>query len=318
MKVVLNFDLGEAFVDDLKATFPDVDFRPVNNHEEELREVVDAEVQFGEISREAFDAAKTLRWFHFIGMGFDGYKKNFPEMFDREFTFTRAPGTHVIPMAEHTFAMILAYAHRIPEFIAEKQAHRWKTEDYMDKMIELAGTTMGIVSMGGIGKAIAQRAQNFEMDVYAVDSQSMSPPPGVREVWGMDRLDELLARSDWLVVTTPYTEKSHNLIDRQRIERIKSGAFVVIMSRGGIVDEAAFVDALRSGQIAGAGIDAVAQEPLPADSPFWDIPNVIISPHVSAHSPQLWVRRGQIFKENLKRYLASEPLLHVCDSKTEY
>ena len=136
MKVVLNFDLGEAFVNDLKSIFPDVDFRPVYTSEEELREVVDAEVQFGLISQDAFAAAKKLRWFHFIGMGFDGYKINFPKMFDGEFIFTRAPGTHVIPMAEHTFAMILAYAHRIPDFIADQKAHCWNTENYMDKIIE--------------------------------------------------------------------------------------------------------------------------------------------------------------------------------------
>ncbi len=318
MKVVLKFDLGEAFVNDLKASFPDVDFRSVDTQEEEIREIVDAEIQFGEISREAFEVAKKLRWFHFIGMGFDGYKNNFSEMFDGEFIFTRAPGTHVIPMAEHTFAMILAYAHRIPDFVVEKQAHRWNTEDFMDKIIELAGTTMGIISMGGIGKGIAQRAQGFDMDVYAVDSQPMSPPPGVSEVWGMDRLDDLLARSDWVVVTTPYTKESHHLIDRQRIERMKPGAFIAIMSRGGIVDEEALIDALRSGHVAGAGIDAFGQEPLPTDSLFWDLPNVIITPHISAHSPQLWLRRGQIFKDNLKRYLAGEPLLHVCDMNTEF
>jgi len=318
MKVVLNFDLGEAFVNDLKSIFPDVDFRPVYTSEEELREVVDAEVQFGLISQDAFAAAKKLRWFHFIGMGFDGYKINFPKMFDGEFIFTRAPGTHVIPMAEHTFAMILAYAHRIPDFIADQKAHCWNTENYMDKIIELSGTTMGIISMGSIGKGIALRAQGFDMEILAVDSQSMAPPLGVREVWSMDRLDELLARSDWLVVTTPYTKESHHLIDQKRIERMKPGVFITIMSRGGIVDEEALIDALRSGHVAGAGIDAVAQEPMPADSPFWDMPNVIISPHVSAHSPQLWLRRGQIFKDNLKRYLDGEPLLYVCNKDTKF
>ncbi len=318
MKIVLAFDLGEAFVNDLRASFPDHDFRTAYTPEGQLREVVDAEVQFGEISREAFDAAEKLRWFHFIGMGVDNYMNNFPEMFDHKFIVTRAPGTHVIPMAEHTFAMILAYAHKIPDFIDEQKAHQWRTENYMNVIMELAGTTMGIISMGGIGKAIAQRAQGFDMDVYAVDKYPMSSPPGVREVWGMDRLDELLGQSDWLVVTTPYTRESHNLLDRERIARIKQGAYFMVMSRGGIVDEDALIDALRSGQIAGAGFDAFAQEPLPSDSPIWDLPNVLISPHVSAHTPQLWVRRGQIFKDNLQRYIAGEPLMHVCDLNTEF
>ena len=318
MKIVLAFDLGEEFVRDLRATFPDVDFRPAYNLEDEVKGVVDAEVQFGLISQGAFQEANCLRWFHYIGMGFDNILKEVPEIVESDILFTNTLGTHVIPMADHTFAMILAFAHHIPELIADQKAHRWDTQNYMDVMIELAGTTMGVVALGDVGKAIAQRARGFDMDVYAVDIHPMSPPPGVREVWGMERLDELLSLSDWLVVTAPYTAESRNMIDRRCIERIKPGAHIIVISRGGIVDEEALVDALRSGYIAGAGLDVLAQEPPPSDSPLWDVPNVLLSPHVSAHSPQLWVRRGQIFKDNLRRYLAGEPLLNVCDLKAGF
>ena len=318
MKVVLAYDLGGEFVTDLRATFPVVDFRRGYTVEEQLREVPDAEVQFGTITRDVYLAANKLRWFHFLGIGFDHIVRNIPEIVENEVVITNARQTHVIPMADHTFAMMLALAHNVPELIEDQRAHRWDTPKYFSRMKELAGTTMGIVAMGDIGKAVAQRAQGFDMDVYGVDIREMSPPPGVREVWGVDRIDDLVAISDWLVVTAPLTPQSRGMINRRRLERLKKGAVVIVVSRGSIVDEEALVDALRSGHVGGAALDATAQEPLAPDSPLWDAPNVLLSPHVSAESPQAWERRKEVFKENLRRYLASEPFLNLCDKRAGF
>ena len=318
MKVVLDRDLGEEFVSELQEMFPAVDFRRAYTIEEQLQEAPDAEVQFGEITRDAYLAAKKLRWFQFIGIGFDHIVRNIPEIVEDDVVMTNARQTHVIPIADHTFAMILAFAHKVPEFIEDQRARRWDTLKYLSRMRELAGTTMGIVAMGDIGKAIAQRAQGFEMEVYAVDIREMSPPPGVREVWGVDRIDDLMAISDWLVVTAPLTTETRGMIDGARLARLKKGAVVILVSRGSIVDEDALVDALRSGHVGGAALDATAQEPPAPDSPLWDAPNLLLSPHVSADSPQLWERRKEVFKENLRRYLAGEPLLNVCDKRAGF
>ena len=172
--------------------------------------------------------------------------------------------------------------------------------------------------MGDIGRAVARRAQGFDMEVYAVDVAPMEPPPGVREVWGPERLDDLLKISDWFVVTAPRTPQTEGLIDARRFGIMKPSAHLIVVSRGGIVDEEALAAALASGEIAGAGCDALWPEPPEPDSPLWDLPNMLISPHSSAHSPQLWERRRQIFKENLGRYLAGEPLRFVCDRKRGY
>lgn len=318
MKVVLDRDLGEDFVSDLRATFPSLDIRTAYTIEEQLRLAPETEVHFGEIAREVFLKSKKLRWFHFLGIGFDHIVKKIPELVDADVVMTNTRQTHVIPIAEHAFAMMLAFAHKVPEFVDDQRAHRWETMKYYRRMQELAGTTMGVVAMGDIGRAIAQRAQGFEMDVYAVDIRKMSPPPGVREVWGVDRIDDLMAISDWLVVTAPRTRETRGMIDAGRLARIKQGAFVVVVSRGSIVDEDALVEGLRSGRIAGAALDATAQEPPAPDSPLWDAPNLLLSPHVSADSPQLWVRRKAIFKENLRRYLAGEPLLYVCNRRAGF
>ncbi len=318
VKVTLAYDLGERFVNDLRSTFPKVDFHTAYTAEEQIREAPDTEVQFGLINRETYLAAPKLRWFHFIGIGFDSTLRDIPEIIDSGVLMTNARETHVIPISDHVFAMILAFAHRVPELLEDQRAHHWETLNYHARMIELSGTTIGVVAMGDIGTAVAQRAQGFEMDVYAVDIKEMTSPPGVVEVWDISRLNDLLKISDWLVVTAPLTDKTRGMIGQKQIERLKSGAHIIVVSRGSIVDEEALIDGLRSGHVAGAALDATAVEPLPAESPLWDMPNVIISPHACADSHQLWERRRQIFKENLRRYLSGEPLLNVCDTRAGY
>ena len=315
MKVILAYDLGDAYVQDLRNSFPEVDFRPAYTLEEQLREAPDAEVQFGLISGEVFRAAKKLRWFHFIGIGFDVVLKGAPELLESDVVMTNARETHVIAMADHALAMVLAFAHRVPDLVEDRRMHRWDTLKYQGAMRELAGTTMGILAMGDIGQAVARRASGFDMEVYGIDVRRMDPPAGVKEVWGPERLDEVLAISDWFVVTAPLIDSTRGLLDRQRLARLKKGAYVIVVSRGGIVLEDALAEAISSGPVAGAALDAVDPEPLVDNSPLWDLPNVIMSPHVSADSPEMWVRRRQIFKENLRRYLAGETLLNICDKE---
>ena len=315
MKVILAYDLGDAYVQDLRNSFPEVDFRPAYPLEEQLREAPDAEVQFGLISGEVFRAAKKLRWFHFIGIGFDVVLKGAPELLESDVVMTNARETHVIAMADHALAMVLAFSHRVPDLVEDRRMHRWDTLKYQGAMRELAGTTMGILAMGDIGQAVARRASGFDMEVYGIDVRRMDPPAGVKEVWGPERLDEVLAISDWFVVTAPLIDSTRGLLDRQRLARLKKGAYVIVVSRGGIVLEDALAEAISSGHVAGAALDAVDPEPLVDNSPLWDLPNVIMSPHVSADSPEMWVRRRQIFKENLRRYLAGKTLLNICDKE---
>lgn len=318
MKVVLTYDMGKEFEDDLRASFPDVDFRIAYAVEDQVREVPGAEVVFGEMGREAFLAATDMKWFHFVGIGFDGLLRDNPEHVDSNLILTNARETHVIPISEHVFAVMLALAHRVPQLVEDRKARRWDLESHVGRVRELAGTTVGCVAMGDIGRGVALRAQAFEMEVYAVDILEMDPPAGVREVWGVDRLDDLMAISDWLIIAAPLTERSRGMVDRGRVEKLKPGGHVIVVSRGGILDEEALAEGLRSGRIAGAGVDCAAVEPLPPQSPLWDAPNVILSPHSCAESPQLVERRGQIFIENLRRYLAGEELQFVCDKHRGY
>ncbi len=310
--------MGAAYVEELRAAFPEVDFCVAYTEREQVRAAVGAEVQFGLITRPVFLAAKKLKWFHFVGIGFDPIVRAMPEFKEGKVVMTNARETHVVPMADHVMAAILAHAHRIGEMLGDQRKHHWHSEGYVRRIVELEGTRMGVMAMGDIGRAVAMRAAAFGVEVYAVDILAMGPPPGVREVWPVERLDEMLGMVDWLVVTPPLTEATKGMVDRRRFGLLPEGAHVTVVSRGGIVDEEALVEGLHSGKIGGAALDVTAVEPLPEDSPLWDAPNMWISPHVSAESVQLIERRKAIFKENLRRYLAGEDLLHVCDMEKGY
>lgn len=320
MKAVVGVTIGEnfgEFLEELKDSFPSIDFQLALTTEEQKEQIRDADIFIGVPTREVFLAAQRLRWIHNPGTGID-WIASVPELIDSEVVLTNARGPHTTSMADHVFAMMLTFAHHLRELWDDQRAHRWEPRKYDVAYEELAGRTMGILALGGIGMEVARRAHGFGMEIYAVDIRPMSPPPGVKEVWGSERLDDLLRISDWFVVTAPLTTQTRGLIGRQRLALLKPSAYVIIISRGGIVEEAALIEALRSHRIAGAGIDAFEQEPLPPDSPFWDLDNVILSPHASGVTPEMWQGRRQILKENLRRFLASEPFLYVCDKRAGF
>jgi phosphoglycerate dehydrogenase-like enzyme len=312
MKVVLTSLLTDDFTNDLRATFPDVEFVTATSEQEQKAQIKDADVYLGMPSREVFVAADRLRWIHCPGTGIDSVS-SMSELVNSDVVLTNARGPHTNPMADHAFGMIIGLAHGFRELFEDQKAHHWDTRKYDQRVAELGGSTMGILALGGIGSAVARRAFGFGMNVYAVDKNPVPPSPGVSDVWGLDRLDDLLKVSDWFVIAAPLTSETRGLIDRRRVELLKEGAYVVAISRGGIIDEDALLDGLRSGRIAGAGLDVTAVEPLPSDNPLWDMPNVIISPHSSALTTEMWDGRRDIFKENLRRFLANEPFLYVCD-----
>ena len=313
---VLNgiFDEDEAYISDLNASFPGVDLVTTTTPEGLSEHIRDAEVFHGFLTEELFNQAKQLRWFQLPGAGIDSTLKipGFPES-DVILTNTRGP--HVPSMANHAMAMILNLAHKWQEFFRDQQERKWDPWNYVWQYEDLHERTMGIVARGDVGTASARRAHGFGMKVYAVDKHPKPDMPEVEATWGLDRLDDMVAMADWLVIAAPLTPQTRGLIDRRRLELLPEGARVVIVSRGGIVDGSALIDGLQSGRIAGAGIDAFETEPLDQDSPLWSMPNVVITPHVSGVSASVVVGIKAIFKENLRRYLAGEDFLYVCDKQ---
>lgn len=320
MKVLMTNDhLGDGFVEQLRAEFPQADFLTAMGVEEQLREAADADVICGWPSSPAVvKAATRLRWIHCPGTGIDKIMADLPSLADSDVVLTNARGPHAAPMGDHVLWMMLSLSHRGRQMAEDQRLRQWDTNRYSHAFVEFSGSTMGILALGDIGKAVARRAYGFDMDVYAVDINPVAPPPQVKEVWGLERLDELMQMCDWFVVAAPLTPESRGLIDRRRIGLMKSSAYLIVISRGGIVDEDALADALRDGRLAGAGIDATAIEPLPQESPLWDLDNVVLSPHASALTPQMYEGRRQVFRENMRRFLNNEPFLYVCDKRSGF
>ncbi len=313
-----DYGVEDDYVDRLRGEFPEVDFVKVRSEEEALSEIGDAEAYCGWWpSPKVFRAGHNLKWMHAPFTGVDGMLK-LPELIESDVAVTNCRGPHADPMADHVMATVVILTHHLQHMWEDQRARRWDGEKYHFKQSEIRGKTMGIWGLGDLGRAIARRAHAAGMTVYGVDLHSVAPLPEVQAIWGPDRLDELLQISDWFVVATPLTRQTRGLIAKDKIRLLKKGSYLVVISRGGIVDEDALAEALRTGHLAGASVDAFAVEPLPAESPLWDCENLIISPHASAHTLELSKGRHAIFRKNLRRYLANQPFLYVVDKRAGY
>ena len=212
--------------------------------------------------------------------------------------FASSSGVHAVPLAEWSLFGILALTKGLPRLLRDKRERRW--DHY--PLNELPGRTLLVVGLGEIGREVARLAQAFGMRVLAVRRTADGT------AFGPERLDELVAEADAVVVTLPLTDETRGLIGRDTIARMRDGAILVNVGRGAVVDEEALVEALASGKLAGAALDVFAEEPLPAESPLWELENVIISPHTAALSVRENERIVDLFAENLCRYLRGDEL----------
>lgn len=318
MKVLMTMML--ELIDEVKATFPDVTFEAATDIEEQKTHVRDADACIGWPSQEVFLAAERLRWVHTPGTGIDQMPWLVPALIDSDVVLTNTRGHHSESMGDHVFGMILNLARPFTLLRDDQRRHSW-SGGQSGKTVDLNGSNIGILAMGGAGMAVARRAHGFGMNVYGVDKHPRAKadkPPEVRELWGLDRLDDMLRLSDWFVVTAPLTSETRGLIDRRHLGVLKPGAYVIVVSRAHIIDEDALIDGLQSGRIAGAGLDVTSLEVLPEDNPLWDMDNVILTPHCSASSPARYEGARQVFRENLRRFVAGEPLMNICDKKAGF
>lgn len=266
----------------------------------------DAEIALGTLNRETFLQAPNLRWLHSVAAGADMLM--FSEMVASNVTLTGEKGLVGPHLADHAFALLLALTRQMRRAILEAPAS-WPSRAPMRKvMVELQGMTMGIVGLGGTGRAVAQRARAFGMDCIAVDSEDVAPCADVSELWGMNRFHELLGRADVTTICCPLTEATRGFIDDTVFDAMKPGAYIVNVTRGPIVDADAIVRALQSGHLGGAGLDVTPIEPLPEDHALWSFPNVVITPHTAGASQFRARRNVARFIDNLVHYRKGEPL----------
>jgi phosphoglycerate dehydrogenase-like enzyme len=227
---------------------------------------------------------------------------------------TSASGVHVGPLAEFCLLGLLAFTKDLPRLRADQQAHHW--DHY--PVAELRGGTLVILGLGAIGTEVARLAKAFGMHTIGINRRGVSESSYVDEAHATDDLHELLGRADAVVVTLPLTEETEGMLDAHAIGAMKPHAILVNAGRGGVIDEPALIQALREDRLQGAALEVFATEPLPTNSPLWDLPNVLISPHTAALSMHENERIDKLFCENLRRYLAGEELLSRVNTKLFY
>ena len=278
--------------------------------QEELTEAADADVEivFGKCKKELLSHLPNLKWIQANSAGMDAFL--YPELRKSDVVVTNAARLYGPNVADQGFALLLALTRGIHQFARRQPDHNWD-RNLPTPIIELTGSTIGIVGMGGIGEFMANRAKGFDTHVIAVDAFRTDAPDNVDELMGIDQLSHLMRRSDVVMIACPLTDDTRGLINAQNLTLMKPNAYLINVARGPIVDQAALVEVLKQGKIAGAGLDVTEVEPLEKESPLWDMQNVIISPHVAGVSQARLPRLVSLFCENLIKYISGEPMANV-------
>ena len=312
-----NIVVWSAFrtrADTVASQFPDDHVVGIAD-EKGLSEEADAEVAFGGNNprrvRQLLDATPNLRWYHTVSAGVENMP--FPELAKRGIVLTNNSGSYDIQIAEHLMAFVFAASRQLHRYRDRQIAREWKDEEQQ----ELRDATIVVYGMGSIGGEIARLASAVGMRVIGVRRRA-TPQPGVSRVVPPERLSDVVGEADYLAIAAPLTAETKGAISRDVIARMKPTAWLLNIARGAIVDETALIDALREKRIAGAGLDVFVTEPLPPESPFWTLENVIMTPHRSGDSPRVEERTLALFGENLRRYKAGEPLLNRVDYTAGY
>ncbi|MDE0315261.1 MAG: D-2-hydroxyacid dehydrogenase [Candidatus Poribacteria bacterium] len=314
MKILINSDITSEQQQQIEAVSDAIQIVKPQSSAETTREIVDTDIVFGGFNRSLFENAEQLKWVQVWAAGVDGIL--FSEFVDSDVILTSAKGFVGTHLADQAWALILGLLRGVGRSVRERT---WDNKMSIRLATwELGERTLGIVGLGGTGLEVARRAQGFEMHVIAVDPEAVEAPTFVHEIWKMDRFDDLLAQSDIVCICAPLTPETEGMFNDAVFQKMQSHALLINVTRGKIVDGEALIRALNDERIGGAGLDVTPVEPLPADSPLWDMPNVIITPHVAGGSPIRMDRTVALFCDNLERFLVGKPLLSVIDKRKGY
>ncbi|TSC56030.1 MAG: Uncharacterized protein Greene071421_49 [Parcubacteria group bacterium Greene0714_21] len=300
----------------IRSVSSDIDLRVVaaSNISEIERHVADAEVMVG-IPKSIPDLsqAKNLKWVHSFSAGMDRVLT--PELVNSLVLASNSAGIHATPIAEHIIAFLLTFTRKLKESFEQQQQKKWQR---IDTLTELRDKIILIVGLGHIGREAARLAASFGARVVAVDTPGVEKPEFVQELGTIEALPEFLGKADFVVLCLPYTKDTHHFINQNRLSAMQPHAVLLNIGRGGVVDEQALIKALKEKKIGGAALDVTEQEPLPKDSPLWDMDNVVITPHHSGISEKYMDRAVDLFCLNLQAYLKGERLPNLIDKTAGY
>jgi phosphoglycerate dehydrogenase-like enzyme len=296
-----------------------------------IAEIADADALFGYLTPPMLRAATKLRWAQAPTASMEKYL--YPELAAAPVVVTNMRGIFGDVIADHVFGFILSFAKNLHNYLRQQLRAEWQMLGRAEgelpgyggpgevhpsdrAAITLADCTLAIVGMGGIGIEIARRGLVFGMRVLAIDPRATEGPESVT-LLRPDRLDAVLGESDFAVIAAPHTPQTFKLFNRERIRKMKRSAYLINVGRGVIVDLADLTAALEAGEIAGAGLDVFEIEPLPPEHPLWQMDNVLITPHCAAASPRVPERHLETLLDNIRRFVAGQPLRNVVD-KTQW
>ncbi len=305
----------------LTREFPQVQINFRDNYDGIEPELREAEVLFTiSLRAEQFAAAPSLRWIHAPTAAVHQFL--FPELVASDVMLTNSREVHGPVVAEHVIALIFALAKKIPQATGAQRRRVWGRDEIWQEGShpqEISGATLGLIGVGSIGSRVAQMASALGMRVVAVrEHVEKEKPTSVQEVFPTTAIDEMLRQADYVVAAAPLLDATHALINAARLAAMKTSAYLINVGRGAQVDEAALVDALRNRRIAGAALDVFESEPLPPDSPLWDLESLLITPHTAGLTDKLWDRHYELLSDNLQRYLSKQPLRFVVDKRKGY
>ena len=316
-KIVLLSVLTDTMKNAIREAAPNATLVAIEDRDEIDREIVDAQVLIGDgISEDQLKHARELVWHHRPWVGVEGLIN--PTYIDRGIVITNGKGTNAANIAEHVIAMMLAFARELPRFIRDQNRKVWRDWGDGTKSIhEVGGQRVLCLGAGKIGQEVARRLAAFDCEVVGA-SRSGRDVSGFQRCVSFDDLHDELGEADSIVNCLPMTPTTNKIVSRDMISRMKPGVRFYNVGRGGTVDQDALIEALQSGHIAAAGLDVTTPEPLDAESPLWDMPNVIITSHTAGDSPQSHERMVDLTSEQLRRYQAGEQLLNVVDLTAGY
>lgn len=308
------FPMAASYKEKVFDIFPEAKLLVVDKKDVTEEMLEKAEIIFGWPEEEHLKMAKSLKWLHLPSAGADSYTSR--ELFcNKEIILTNSSGVFGLPIAEHVFAMILSFNRNLLEYAYQQRDKKWKG---IRRTRDFYGSTIGVIGLGDIGTEVAKRSKALGATVLAVKRTRSQKPDCVDRLYTTEEIDQVLEQSDYIVLALPNTSKTNGIITEERLRRMKPDAFLVNIGRGGLIDQEALVKALKEQWIGGVGLDVTTPEPLSEDSPLWELPNVMITPHVSGSSPSNDDRRMGVFIRNLNHYKLNQPMENVVDFAEGY
>jgi D-2-hydroxyacid dehydrogenase (NADP+) len=312
--------LPRHFVDLLRRDFPQHTFLEAWDRETLRQVLLESDAAFAAfIDKDLVPSLTRLRWVQAPAAGVGHILS--AELTASPIVLTSARGIRARAIAEHVMLMALALARQLPLVLQRQKEHVWALDEIeaAASIRTLRGRQMGIVGLGSIGSEVAGMAAAFGMRVVATRRRPNEPlPQGIGAVMPPERLPELLASSDVVVLSAALTPDTRLLINRDSLAHVKRGALLINIGRGRLIDDDAVIEALRTGALGGAALDVFTREPLDPASPYWDLPNVIVTPHLSGAMEDYWTPLVTLFAENLRRFEQGEPLINVVDKSAGY